>query len=94
MRESFAETNEAVVKTAIGQLFNNAKSLERAGHDGSALYGRYCMLNHSCISNAKCIVNTDFMLDVRAQSTIKKGQEITTRYVYLHLALRKSALLR
>jgi hypothetical protein len=74
--------SEDVVRTAIGQLFNNAKSLEKPGHNGSGLYGRYCMLNHSCLSNAKCIINDGregFPLDVRAQAMIKKGEEITTR---------------
>ncbi len=75
-------SSEAVVRTAIGQLFNNAKSLERPGHNGSGLYGRYCMLNHCCVSNAKCIItphNGSFPLEVRAQTRIEAGEEITTR---------------
>lgn len=75
-------SSEAVVRTAIGQLFNNAKSLEKPGNDGSGLYGRYCMLNHCCVANAKCIINEGsqgFPLDVRAQTRIVKGEEITTR---------------
>ena len=77
-------TSEDVVKKAVGQLFNNAKSLERSGHNGSGLYGRYCMLNHCCVANAKCIINEGakkFLLDVRAQTAIEKGEEITTRSV-------------
>lgn len=74
--------SKEVVRTAVGQLFNNAKSLESPGHNGSGLYGRYCMLNHCCVANAKCILNEEangFPLDVRAQKTIEKGEEITTR---------------
>ena len=78
--------SKEVVRTAVGQLFNNAKSLESPGHNGSGLYGRYCMLNHCCVSNAKCIVindapNKTFLLEVRAQTKINKSEEITTRYV-------------
>ena len=76
--------SEAEVGIAIGQLFNNAKSLEAPGHNGSGLYGRYCMLNHCCVSNAKCIINNangTFPLEVRAQTKIQRGDEITTRYV-------------
>ena len=77
-------SSPAIVRQAIGQLFNNAKSLERPGHNGSALYGRYCLLNHCCVSNAKCIITNDakkttFPLEVRAQTLIKRGEEITTR---------------
>lgn len=78
--------SEDIVKTAIGQVFNNAKSLEKPGHNGSGLYGRYCMLNHCCVSNTKCIIHEDagnFPLEVRAQTRILKGEEITTRYILL-----------
>ena len=75
--------SENIVRCAIGQLFNNAKSLEAPGYNGSGMYGRYCMLNHCCVSNAKCILNEagTFPLYVRAQTKILQGQEITTRYV-------------
>ena len=80
--------SKEVVRTAVGQLFNNAKSLESPGHNGSGLYGRYCMLNHCCVANAKCIIKEqcgggakEFPLDVRAQTTIERGEEITTRLV-------------
>ena len=74
--------SEDVVRTAVGQLFNNAKSLENPGHNGSGLYGRYCMLNHCCVANAKCIIYEKakgYPLEVRAQTNIEKGEEITTR---------------
>ena len=81
--------SKEVVRTAVGQLFNNAKSLESPGHNGSGLYGRYCMLNHCCVANAKCIIKEqcggakEFPLDVRAQTTIERGEEITTRLGHL-----------
>merc|ERR1719510_1728038 len=73
-----------IVRTAIGQLFNNAKSLEKQGHNSSGLYGRYAMINHACVSNSKCVVGrstSKFTIQVRAQVLIRKGEEITTRYV-------------
>ena len=72
------------VRTTIGQLFNNAKSLEKQGHNSSGLYGRYAMINHACVSNAKVVVgraSSKFTIQVRAQVSINKGEEITTRYV-------------
>ena len=72
------------VRTSIGQLFNNAKSLEKQGHNSSGLYGRYAMINHACVSNAKVVVgraSSNFTIQVRAQVPIQKGEEITTRYV-------------
>lgn len=101
-----------IVRQAIGQLFNNAKSLEKAGHDGtgkftinqmegwffsekqsiwfSGLFGLYSILNHSCISNAKCSVGQScqgYPLEVRAQVEIRAGDEITTRYVGVNIGL-------
>jgi hypothetical protein len=72
------------VRTTIGQLFNNAKSLEKQGHNSSGLYGRYAMINHACVSNSKVVVGratSKFTIQVRAQILINKGEEITTRYV-------------
>ena len=72
------------IRKSIGQLFNNAKSLEKQGHQSSGLYGRYAMINHACVSNAKVVVGratSNFTIQVRAQVFIKKGEEITTRYV-------------
>ena len=72
------------IRKSIGQLFNNAKSLEKQGHQSSGLYGRYAMINHACVSNAKVVVGratSNFTIQVRSQVFIKKGEEITTRYV-------------
>lgn len=88
--------SEDIVHCAIGQLFNNAKSLEAIGNNGSGMYGRYSMLNHCCVSNAKCIINStdgSFLLDVRAQTKILKGQEITTRYVGINVGAPTRALM-
>jgi len=77
-------------------VFNNAKSLEAPGNNGSGMYGRYCMLNHCCVSNAKCILNNEkgsFLLDVRAQTKIAKGQEITTRYVGINIGAPTRAVM-
>jgi hypothetical protein len=88
--------SEDILHCAIGQLFNNAKSLEATGNNGSGMYGRYCMLNHCCVSNAKCILNStdgSFLLDVRAQTKILKGQEITTRYVGINVGAPTRSLM-
>ena len=48
------------------------------------LYGRYAMINHACVSNSKCVVgraSSKYTIQVRSQIEIKKGEEITTRYV-------------
>jgi len=87
--------SENIVRCAIGQLFNNAKSLEAPGNNGSGMYGRYCMLNHCCVSNAKCILNEagSFLLDVRAQTKIMRGEEITTRYVGINVGAPTRAIM-
>ena len=76
------------MRQAIGQLFNNAKSLEKSGHDGTGVFGLYSLLNHSCISNSKCIVgpaSQGYPIEVRAQVRINSGEEITTRYVGVNI---------
>ena len=82
MKDTIKEMD--TVRKIICQLFNNAKSLEKQGHNGSGLYGRYAMINHSCVSNSKVVVgksSSNYTIQVRAQVMIKKGEEITTRYV-------------
>ena len=77
-----------IVRQAIGQLFNNAKSLEKSGNDGTGLFGLYSILNHSCISNSKCAVgpaSRGYPIEVRAQVRIPAGEEITTRYVGVNI---------
>jgi len=70
------------VATALRQLFNNAKSLEKAGNDSSGLYAGYALLNHACLANAKVVIGKDnYNLEVRAQTAITAGDEITTRYI-------------
>ena len=74
--------DKTIVSTVISQLFNNAKSLEKAGNDSSGLYAQYALINHACVSNAKVVIGKDnFNLEVRAQVPIKCGEEITTRYI-------------
>ena len=52
------------------------------------MFGLYAVLNHSCISNSKCIVGPaarGYPIEVRAQVRIKFGEEITTRYVGVNI---------
>lgn len=66
---------------------------------GSGLFGRYSMMNHSCLSNAKCAIGekkkTGFKLAARAQKHIPKGTEINVRYVGVNVGqpMRHSQML-
>ena len=42
----------------------------------------YALLNHACLANAKVVIGKDnYNLEVRAQTAITAGDEITTRYI-------------
>ena len=58
------QLSEGSVATVIRQLFNNAKSLEKAGNNSSGLYASYAFINHACISNAKVVVGKNYKLEV------------------------------
>ena len=69
----------------IGILKTNGMKLEPHGIDkgiaGVALYPIYCLLNHSCCSNTNYVKFPDYHLELRSQVPIKRGEEISTRYI-------------
>ena len=77
------------------QLFINGKSLcEIPGTRGTGLYLLYSIMNHSCVPNTCTILTTQTSLQVKAQTKILAGEEITARYGGLNLGQpRRSQLL-
>ena len=61
----------------------NACSLTQSNDvAGTALFGVYPLMNSYCYCNTMYIINPDTkIMELRAQRSIKKGEEITTRYV-------------
>ena len=57
---------------------------------GKALYSVFSVMNHDCISNAKFKINTlSWEVAVKAQTNIKKGEEITVQYISTILGTHK-----
>ena len=57
---------------------------------GKGLYPIFSTVNHDCLSNAKFKVDPDsWILQLKAQSAIKKGQEITVQYLSTILGTHK-----
>ena len=49
---------------------------------GKGLYPIFSAVNHDCLANAKFKVDPDeWSLQLKAQSPIKKGEEITVQYL-------------
>jgi len=72
---------------AIGILRTNAanvnrKHMQQQGTSGKSIYPTFSFLSHSCVCNARYIIDPkDDSMDVRAQTHIKKGEEITIQYI-------------
>jgi len=49
--------------------------------NGHGLYPLTSLLSHSCISNSKTVLKSDYSLDCKATSFIRAGEEITKQYV-------------
>ncbi|XP_023334833.1 uncharacterized protein LOC111706243 [Eurytemora carolleeae] len=78
------EFDETEISRTIGILRTNGMKLEQVGScecAGVALYPIYCLLNHACYNNTNYTKYPDLHLELRAQTGIKAGEEITTRYV-------------
>lgn len=75
-------SREAVVRL-MGIKRTNASTLASVGIAGAnAIYPVYNLMNSFCTCNTRCTIDAKtFKMIVRAQSEIKKGQQITTRYV-------------
>jgi len=78
------EFTEQEIDRCIGILKVNGMKLENGGlkqTPGVILYPIYCLINSACISNTNYIKTPSLELQLRSQIGIKKGEEITTRYV-------------
>ena len=73
------------IQRMIGILKTNGMKLEPHGPEkgisGVGLYPIYCLLNHSCYSNTNYVKFPDYHLELRSQVPIKRGEEISTRYI-------------
>ena len=59
--------------------------LKTHGITGRVVYPTLSYLSHSCVCNARYKMSRDHQITVRAQSEIKKGEEITIQYVsFMH----------
>eukprot|EP00096_Caligus_rogercresseyi_P000624 TRINITY_DN1109_c1_g1_i1.p1 TRINITY_DN1109_c1_g1~~TRINITY_DN1109_c1_g1_i1.p1 ORF type:complete len:336 (-),score=22.21 TRINITY_DN1109_c1_g1_i1:734-1741(-) len=93
IEDFLADFDEDAIHLTLRQLFNNAKSLEKNGNNGSGLYFLYSLMNHNCISNTKSIIHSlkdsdsPGSIEVRALRSISKGEEISTRYVGSNVGL-------
>jgi hypothetical protein len=81
---NMTEFTEQEIQRMIGILRTNGMTLglnQSRDCPGVALYPIYCLLNHACENNTNYVKYKDFHLELRSQKLIKKGEEITTRYV-------------
>ena len=80
--ETFSQQD---IQRMIGILKTNGMKLEPHGPEkgisGVGLYPIYCLLNHSCYSNTNYVKFPDYHLELRSQVPIKRGEEISTRYI-------------
>jgi len=51
------------------------------GIPGVVIYPIYCLINHACYNNTNYVKFPDLHLELRSQLPIKKGEQISTRYV-------------
>lgn len=78
------EYSEQEIDRCIGILKVNGMKLESGRlekNPGVVLYPIYCLINSDCVSNTNYIKTSNLELQLRSQKPIRKGEEITTRYV-------------
>ena len=57
---------------------------------GKGLYPIFSIVNHNCVGNAKFKIDTNsWMITVKAQQAIKKGEEISVQYLSTILGTHK-----
>ena len=68
---------------ALGVLDVNSVKINSGPQvvNGHGLYPLTSLLSHSCISNSKTVLKSDYSLDCKATSFIRAGEEITKQYV-------------
>lgn len=67
----------------IGKMFTNFSDLEVEPNQvkGCGYYPTYANMNHACRANTKTFKYPDQRLEVRAQVSITKGEDISTQYM-------------
>ena len=77
-----SEFSQKDIRRAIGILRTNSVKLDmRRGYgDGVAVYPTYSYANHSCVCNSHTKKYKDHKLELVAQSEIKMGDQVSTRY--------------
>jgi hypothetical protein len=81
LQERFLEDQ---IHRAAGILMTNATSLslpEEGFGRVTALFPVFSMMNHSCCSNTKTLMNPDHSQEVHAQVLIRAGEEVTNQYL-------------
>lgn len=86
LKKTFGQLDwsEDEVERNIGILRTNGMKLEQGGlkgNPGVVLYPIYCLINHACYNNTNYVKQENLQLQLRAQMSIREGEEITTRYV-------------
>ena len=77
-----AELPAAEIARLSGIKAVNACSLAQCGLEGTALYPVYPLMNSYCYCNTMYTIHPDTkLMEVRAKVNIRRGEEITTRYV-------------
>ena len=57
---------------------------------GKGLYPIFSIVNHNCVGNAKFKIDTNsWMITMKAQQAIKKGEEISVQYLSTILGTHK-----
>ena len=76
--------SEQEIDRCIGIIKVNGMKLDHGKlrqNPGVVLYPIYCLINSDCVSNTNYIKTSNLELQLRSQKPIRKGEEITTRYV-------------
>ena len=81
-QEMKLDTNHQEIVRLMGIKRTNASTLLTVGlNHANAIYPIYNLMNSFCTCNTRCSIDSEsFAMTVRAQTLIKKGQQITTRY--------------
>ena len=75
---------EEEVLHALGVLDVNSVKINSGGQTYSSGHGLYpltSLLSHSCISNCKTVLKSDYSIECKATVFIAEGEEITKQYV-------------
>ena len=78
------EYSEQEIDRCIGILKVNGMKLESGRleqNPGVDLYPIYSLITSNCVSNTNYIKTGNLEFQLRSQKPIRKGEEITTRYV-------------